>query len=354
VPEGRLRVLQIAPSTRMTGGNAVQAELLRTGLRERGLVVDLLPLDLPLPWPLARVRGLRTLVRWPIFCLLLVLRARRYHVLHVFSAAYDSFLLWTVPAVVLGRLLGRRTVLNYRSGEARDHLVRQGWLAKPVMRLASVLVVPSGYLQDIFAEHGLAAQAVFNVVDLKAFQYRERDFARPVMLVPRTLEALYNVGAALEAFKVVKAACPGAELLITGEGPERPALERKVAEEGIKGVTFLGRVPHAQMPAIYDRADILLNPTNVDNMPVSLLEAFASGLPVVSTDAGGIPYLVTSGENGLLAPVGDSAGLAAHLLWVISHPDEARALARKAWEEREQYTWERVAERWLEVYRGGS
>jgi len=350
-----LRVLLVAPSPRLSGGQAVQAQLLARGLAEVGVRVQLLPIDLPLPRPLRgleRLAGVRTAVRALTFAAHLAWQVPRCDVVHAFSAAYLSFLLWPVPAVLLGRLCGKRTILNYRSGEGPGHLARWGLVARPLLRWAGRVVVPSGYLRDVFAEHGVRAQVVSNVVDLAAFRYRERARPRPVILVARALEPLYNIPCALRAFQPVRAAYPRAELWIAGDGSQRGALERLVEEQGGKGVRFLGRVEHEQMPDLYDQADLLLNTPNLDNMPVSLLEAFASGLPVVSTVAGGIPYLVDSGINGLLAPVDDSEGLAGHLLWMLEHPEAAREMARRARERCAQFTWPRVAQEWLAVYRG--
>src|SRR5690606_30462563 len=117
---------------------------------------------------------------------------RHVDVVHAFSASYWSFLLAPVPAMLVGRLFGRTVVLNYRSGEADDHLAH--WrTAVPLMRLAHAIVVPSGYLVDVFARHGLRAQAIVSFVETDHLLYRPRAELAPRFFSTRNLEPLYNV-----------------------------------------------------------------------------------------------------------------------------------------------------------------
>lgn len=112
------------------------------------------------------------------------------------------------------------------------------------------------------------------------------------------------------------------------------------------------RVPPDEMPARYGEADIYLNAPSIDNMPGSILEAFASGLPVVSTSAGGIPYIVRDQHTGLLVAPDDHAGMAAASLRLLREPDLAVALAERAHEEcHARYHWSTVGRLWLSLYR---
>jgi glycosyltransferase involved in cell wall biosynthesis len=106
------------------------------------------------------------------------------------------------------------------------------------------------------------------------------------------------------------------------------------------------------MAALYDEADIYLNASEIDNMPLSLMEAFAAGLPVVTTDAGGIPFIAEHGRNALVVSRGDEASLAENAVRLVQEPRLAIELADSARSDCEnRYTWEAVRDDWLNAYR---
>jgi glycosyltransferase involved in cell wall biosynthesis len=106
------------------------------------------------------------------------------------------------------------------------------------------------------------------------------------------------------------------------------------------------------MPELYDSHDLFVQTPSVDNMPLSVLEAFACGLPVVSTEAGGVPTILTHGVHGLLARVDDHESIASGVLTLLDNPEMADRLARAAHATCDAYTWPVVREQWLRAYRG--
>ncbi|HEX5830915.1 MAG TPA: glycosyltransferase family 4 protein [Gemmatimonadaceae bacterium] len=354
-PPRTIRVCLVGPSLDILGGQAVQAARLLERLRTiPGLEVEFLPVNPRLPGPLRvlqRVRYVRTVATSVAYAWSLLRHVPRFDVVHAFSASYFSYLLAPLPAMAVARLYGKRTVLNYRSGEAEDHLARWRTAVPTIGRFADAVVVPSGYLVEVFGRFGLAARAVFNFVDPDAIPYRRRPAPRPVFLSNRNLEPLYNVGCTLRAFALVQRELPDASLLVVGDGAERPTLERLAAELGLRHVEFAGRVPPARMGACYDACDVYLNSPNIDNMPGSIIEAYAAGLPVVTTDAGGIPYIVEHERTGLMVPRDAPGRLAAAALRVVREPGLAARLTDAARAEcQERYVWPAVREEWARVY----
>ena len=351
-----IKVCLVGPSMDILGGQAVQVARLLRRLRELdGIHVDFLPVNPRLPGSLRllqRIKYVRTITTSIAYFSSLLARVPKYDVIHAFSASYSSYLLAPLPAMIVARLYGKRIVLNYRSGEASDHLARSS-LAVRTMALADEIVVPSGYLVGVFAQFGLHARAILNFVDLDGLDHRERTTIRPVFLSNRNLEPLYNVACTLRAFAIVQQRQADARLTVVGEGSERPALEALARELGLRNVEFAGKVPPQRMREFYSAADVYLNSPNIDNMPNSIIEAFASGIPVVTTNAGGIPFIVTDGETGFMVACNDHEGLARHALELIRTPALAQAVASRAREVcLTRYVWLAVAEEWERLYRG--
>jgi glycosyltransferase involved in cell wall biosynthesis len=348
-----VRVMLVAPTLETLGGQGVQARALAVGLRNDGYEVTFLPINPKFPAGLQWVRRypyVRALLNQALYLSSLV-RLRRADVAHVFSASYWSFLLAPVPAIVAGRLMGKRVVLNYRSGEAEDHLSRWGLLVHPWLRLVDEIVVPSEYLRGVFARHGYQTRVIRNVVDTSCFRYRERVPLGLRLLSTRNLEPHYRVDITLEAFALLKAQYPEATLTIAGYGREEGRLRRLAASLGTSGIRFVGRVAQEDAPGLYDEADIFVNSSVVDNQPVSVLEAFAAGLPVVSTGTGDIRNMVRDGETGLLVPARDPAAMVKAVTTLLENPDRAVLMARRARQEIEQqHTWPRIREAWAAVY----
>jgi glycosyltransferase involved in cell wall biosynthesis len=354
-PGKRLRVCIVAPSLRYVGGQSVQADLLlRHWQNDPDIEISFLAVDPPLPRALAwaeSIPGLRTILREPIYFWHLWRGLKHVDVAHIFSASYWSFLLAPAPAWFIAKARGAKSLINYHSGEARDHL-RRFRSAKFVLSRVDKIVVPSGYLADVFREFDLPSTAVANIVDLSQFRYRERFPLRPHLVCTRGFSPYYSVDVVVRAFAEVIKEYPDARLDLVGNGPLEGDVRKLVAHLNLTGVNFTGVVSRQEIGKYYDRADIFINASWLDNMPLSVIEAFASGVPVVSTSPECMPYLVEHERTGLLSPVGDEKALAANVIRLLRDPALAARLARNANDESRNYTWEAVREQWLNAYRG--
>jgi L-malate glycosyltransferase len=350
----RISVAIVAASPRWIGGQGVQADLLvRHWADDAAVDVRFIPIDPELPpllrW-VERVPYLRTMVRPFFYFRALWSGTRDVDLVHIFSASYWSFLLAPVPAWLISKMRGRKTLLNYHSGEARDHL-RHWRTALPVLRRVDRIVVPSRFLADVFREFGLETRVVPNTVDLQQFSYRPRKSLRPTLVCTRGFEPYYSVDLVVHAFVEVKNQFPHARLWLVGKGILEQAIRGLVRDLDLTGVEFTGPVPHQEIARFYDQADIFINASWLDNMPLSILEAFASGTPVVSTAPEGIRYLIRDGLTGLLCDPGDWHSLAQNVIRLLRDPELASRLAANAYQESHQYCWEVVRNQWLEVYK---
>jgi phenylacetate-CoA ligase len=349
-----LRVQLVGPVPPPYGGMALQALLLQRLLRQEGVKADLLGHNEPFCAALRfleRVPAVRTAVRAGRFYFRFWEKLRDHDVVHVLAASWVNFLLVVCPAVWMGRLRGKRVILNYRAGDADDFLRRFGWFARIFFRAADVISTPSGFLAEVIRRRiGVPVSVVPNLVNLSTFRYRERRPFQPKMLVTRHLEALYDVECILHAFRQVQQTYPEATLWIAGTGSQENHLRNLVSGWQLRGVRFLGCVDHKTLPDIYDQCDILLNGSRVDNFPGSLMEASAAGLVVVSTNAGGIPYMYESGKNALLVDVGDWQRLASEVVRLLQDQDLAGKLASAGVQLCQQCEWRNVRRALYAVY----
>lgn len=339
---------------RILGGQAVQAQRLLDGWRHDPAVTAWLVPHNPVPRPpfdrLLAVKYLRTVVTQLCYWPSLFKQLRRADLVHVFSASYTSFLLSPLPAILVAKLYRKPVILHYHSGEAPDHL-RRSRVARLVLKSVTRNVVPSRFLQDVFNAFALRAAVISNVVDLTRFKYRRRDPLCPRLVSTRNFDGLYNVSCTLRAFRRIQARYPEATLTLVGAGPQDAMLRLLATQLGLRNVTFVGAVPQTEIHRYYDDADIYVQTPAIDNMPNSVIEAFASGLPVVSTGIGGVPAILQDGVHGLLAADDDDAAIAGHVLTLLENPAYARSLAAAALGTCQSYEWPVVRHQWLATYR---
>ena len=355
VPDREPTIGFVAPLPPVWDGMSVQAERFLAGLAKENVGVILVRTNAAFPknieW-LDRIRVVRAVAR---FCLLfrdLFRVAPRVDVLHVFSTCSLSFFLLTVPAVAVGKWHRRKVVIHYHGGAAGGFFKYWGWLARPWLSMADRIIVPSPFLVRIFGSLGFRADIVPNILNLEQFRFRKRGAIRPVFIVTRHFDELkYNHRCVVRAFKEVFSSYPDAELWLAGTGRDRALIEQEIVRQGLSGpVRFLGSVANDDLPNVYGQADIMLNGSNIDNTPVALLEAFAAGLPVVSTRAGGIPDMVDDGRTGLLVPLDDSSAMAKAMLRLLKDSDLCAAISQEARTEVEQNTWDSCRRKLLGIY----
>jgi len=349
-----IKVAIVAPSLRYVGGQSVQADLLKHLWRnDPNVEIRFLAVDPHLPDILSWAEGMpgvRTILREPLYLLHLWRGLKEIDVAHIFAASYWSFLLAPAPAWLIAKVFKKKSIINYHSGEARDHLkrFRSGMF---VLSRADQIVTCSDYLVNVFREFGLSAIAIPNVVDLSQFHFHERNPLRPHLVCTRGFSEYYGVDVVVKAFAEVKKVFAEARLDLVGGGPLEPAIRKQVANLRLSGVNFAGVVSRERIGMYYDQSDIFINASWLDNLPVSVIEAFRAGTPVVSTCPECMPYLVEHERTGLLSKVGDERALAANVIRLLQDGALARKLAMNAHHESTKYTWDVAREQWLRVYR---
>jgi len=331
---------------------ATQTQQLARLLADAGIAVEVVQVNPGYrPAWIARLRGLRAVFRLVPYALRLWRCAGRADLFHVMANSGWAWHLFAAPAVWIGRLRGIPVIVNYRGGEAEGFLERQSAWVQPTLRRAFAIIVPSAFLERIFRGSGVAAEVVPNIVDVSRFHPEPKRAPRRHIIVTRNLEDIYDIPTALRAFGEIRRAHGDASMTVAGSGPRLADLQELCKTLAIASdVRFTGRLDNEEVARLYRDADLVLNPSTIDNMPISLLEAMASGVPIVSTDAGGIPDLVEDGRTALLVPPRDPQAMAAAALRLLADSELAARMKQAGIQCAGRYTWPQVAPRLLGVY----
>ena len=252
-------------------------------------------------------------------------------------------------SILYGRLLGRRVVAVLRGGWLGDLARKHPRLVRGILSLPHTRIAPHQYLVDELRGMEIPVERLIpNFIEPESYGYRERFQPQPRFLFLRGTHAIYNPELCLCAFARVQRRFPDASLTLAGGGPIEH-LQRLVETLHLRNIRFPGLVPKAQIPNLAQEHDIYVQSNRTENMPVTVLEMWASGLPVVGTAVGGLPYLVRDGHNGLLVPNEDEAALAAACLRILDEPGLGVSLARNGRASLTAHTWSAVADQWTEV-----
>lgn len=258
----------------------------------------------------------------------------------VIIGAYAGFFTFNLFTLIAARVYGVPTVALMKSGLFEGFADRFGFLVRLVMKLPAGVWVTGEYLKSVLDGVGLESEIVPDLIDPDLLPKRDCEpEGPPIFLLPRHLFAIYRVDHAIRAFAEVQKRYPDAELHIAGDGEERARLERLAVETTDGNVFFHGWIGREPLNELYNRATLLLNTNLVDNYPNAILEAMIIGVPVVSYDIGGVPYLIEDKVNGLLVPSGDVERLADTIAYSVENPDVCRSIVASAREKVKELYW---------------
>lgn len=331
-----MKVLLICNYKKGVGGISGQVDLLQKYLQGEGYEAEMFSTKGPFLWRLGLMCRLRKNVR-------------NYDVLHIHCCSGWGFL----PAVVgvnVGRKLKKRIVLTYHGGGGEKFFIKHPRLVRHYLTRTDQNIVLSGFLGKLFDSFDIPHTIIPNIIELDETQYRERTSLNPKYICVRSHEELYNIPCILRAFQKVQQVVPAATLTLVGGGSQHEALMKLAEEMKLKNVTFTGRVDNSEIYSYLDQSDVMLSMPTVDNMPVSLLEAMNAGLLVISSNVGGVPYMIEDGHTGLLVRSDDHDALADRMVWAMEHQTEALAIIQQAHRSVLQYQWDSIRDKIFSAY----
>lgn len=242
-----------------------------------------------------------------------------------------------------------------RGGGYPDRLKQSPGKCRFIFSYSAANISPSLYLKKKFEEDGYAVNYIPNFIPLENYYFKERKNIQPKLFWVRSFHQIYNPLLAVEIFSKLKSKFPNAELCMVG--PDKDGTLQKVIdaakEKGLSNsLKLTGKLSKEDWIKLSKDYDIFINTTDFDNHPVSVIEAMALGLPVISTDVGGIPFLIRNNTEGMLVKPDNADEFVNQIVRLINEPELALKITKKAREAVEQFDWEILKFKWFELIDG--
>jgi len=279
----------------------------------------------------------------------LFIKGRKYDIFHIHGCSFFGFFP-IVIGVIIGSLLKKKIIITYHGGGLDEFINKYKTKVMYYLNKADIITVPSKYLQNILNDNSIKSKYLPNIIRDDNVYFKKRDILKPNLIVTRTLDEVYNIPLVIMTFKDLKKVVPDAKLKIVGDGKLKNEIFELVKKENIDDIEFVGRVPNSKIGEILNTSDIFINPSNKDNMSLSLFEALACGLAVISTNVGGIPDYITDGINGFLIEPNNKEQLTNKILYVLNNQAEVQKIIDNGYQTFEKLTLRNLKSEYLKLY----
>ena len=281
----------------------------------------------------------------------LVRRRDEFDILVVEIYGGRSFVVEDI-ASFLGRRFGKPIIMWLHGGALPDFMARFPSWTRRVLSRADAILTPSSFLSRAVAPFGFQARIIPNVIELADYPYRRRQAIKPRLFWMRSFHRIWNPAMAIRVLTRLRRWYPEATLVMAGpdKGTRQETEQLATAGNLDDHVRFTGFLNLAGKICEGDAADIFINTNRIDNTPVAVVEACALGLPVVSTNVGGIPDLLTHGVTGLLVPDDDDEAMALEIRRLLEHPELTERLSHRGRLLAERFSWQQVRPQWEQIF----
>lgn len=332
------RILYIGNALSNKGATVTSIETLGAFLKEEGYAVTTASSQ--------KIKAFRMLDM--IYCILRYGKSCDYVLIDTYSTSNYWY------AVITGRLcqlLSLPYIPILRGGNLPHRLKSSKKSAQNLFKNAHKNIAPSAYMSSIFEKEGFTnIYHIPNTIALGKYTFIERTSIRPKLLWVRSFSKIYNPLLAIKVLQELQKEYPAAVLTMVGPAKDESYDECYAFAKAQKlPVTFTGLLPKEDWIDLAASHDIFISTTNFDNTPVSVIEAMALGLPVISTHVGGMPFLISHEYDGLLCPPGQLMPLVNSVKQLLAAPEMAMAIAKNARSKAAKFDWNEVKNHWEEV-----
>ncbi len=248
----------------------------------------------------------------------------------------------------LCRFLKLRYITILHGGNLEFRLKESSTLSRLIFENAHEIVAPSNFLKTVFSSYGYD-EVLFipNTIEIDNYEFKNRSINTIELLWVRSFASIYNPEQAVLVLEELLKMNYTTRLTMVGPDVDGIMVKvKKLAKEKNLEINFTGKLSKQQWIALSKKCNVFINTTNIDNMPVSVIEAMALGLPVVSTNVGGLPYLIDDTKDGLLVPPQDVKSMVKAILKLKSDDTFRFKLITRARSKVEKFDWNSVKHKW--------
>jgi glycosyltransferase involved in cell wall biosynthesis len=285
--------------------------------------------------------------------MLWVIFKNRHKVSYVLIDTYSTNnFYYAVCTSQLCRLLKLKYIPILHGGNLPKRLKTASQLSRLIFANSYKNIAPSQYLKSEFSLQGYESTFIPNIIEVQKLSFLERKIESPKLLYVRAFSKIYNPELAIKVLDHLKKTYPKAMLCMIGPEKDDSFQSCKVLANALgleDCIEFAGKLTKSAWHEKAKDFNIFINTTNVDNTPISVMEAMALGLPIVSTNVGGIPYLITNGVNGVLVEKDNIAAMTKAIIEVCKHKEFSKTLTINARKDVEKFDWKKIKHLWLKI-----
>lgn len=272
----------------------------------------------------------------------------------IVSSSGNYFYFKTLPAILLSKFLNIPIIVDFVGGDILNKIGNKKTKIVKWLKKADLVFVPTDIFKIQFSKVGLESIVVPHIVDIERFKVTSiKQEKIPVFLAAKNLHEYSNVLNIIKAFEIIKKDLPESKLLIAGDGPQKEYLEDYVSVNRINDVKFLGNISYDQMPEIFSQATVFLHATRIESFGLVLVEAMAAGLPIISSNVGGIPALIKNDFNGILVDSEDFKSMAKWSIELFSNHEKYIELKTNGLKEALKYSIAYLSPKLFEIISSG-
>jgi glycosyltransferase involved in cell wall biosynthesis len=251
----------------------------------------------------------------------------------------------------LCRVLQLKYIPILHGGNLPNRLQNNPRLSKALFCHAYKNVSPSLYIKSEFEKKGYSnIVCIPNTIDISSYRYKQRSYETVNLLWVRSFSKIYNPLLVIKLLKALQDEGFKTTLCMVGPEGDGSLKEAQNLAKSMKvEVTFTGKLSKKEWINLSEDYNIFINTTNFDNMPVSVMEAMALGLPIISTNVGGMPFIIENGHNGILVNPNNIEKFVKSVKWIQSHPDEVKIMTKNARGNVEQFDNKLVMKKWYSL-----